>query len=38
MINDKQSKYISVISIILSVVFIVVSIYIPKNKTDIETS
>ncbi|MEN2258750.1 CotH kinase family protein [Paraclostridium benzoelyticum] len=37
MINDKQSKYISVISIILSVVFIVVSIYIPKNKTDIET-
>lgn len=36
MINDKQSKYISVISIILSVVFIVVSIYIPKNKTDIE--
>lgn len=37
MINDKQSKYISVISIILSIVFIVVSIYIPKNKTDIET-
>lgn len=37
MINDKQSKYISVISIILSVVFIVVSIYIPKNKTDIES-
>lgn len=36
MINDKQSKYISIISIILSVVFIVVSIYIPKNKTDIE--
>ncbi|WP_195336638.1 CotH kinase family protein [Paraclostridium bifermentans] len=36
MINDKQSKYISVISIILSVVFIVVSIYMPKNKTDIE--
>lgn len=37
MINDKQRKYIYVISIILSVVFIVVSIYIPKNKTDIET-
>lgn len=37
MINDKQSKYISVISIILSVVFIVVSIYIPQNETDIET-
>lgn len=37
MINDKQSKYISIISIILSIVFIVVSIYIPKNKTDIET-
>lgn len=36
MINDKQSKYISIISIILSVVFIVVSVYIPKNKTDIE--
>lgn len=37
MINDKQSKYISLISIILSVVFIVVSIYIPKNKMDVET-
>lgn len=37
MINDKQSKYISVISIILAVVFIIVSIYIPKNETDIET-
>lgn len=37
MINDKQSKYISVISIILAVVFIIVSICIPKNETYIET-
>ncbi|GAA0702071.1 CotH kinase family protein [Paraclostridium ghonii] len=38
MINDKQSKYISIISIVLSVVFIIVSIYIPQNKIDVEAS
>lgn len=36
MINDKQSKYISLISIILSVVFIIASLYIPQKQTDTE--
>lgn len=36
MINDKQSKYISVISIILSLIFIIVSIHIPQKQNNTE--